>query len=123
MANQADFTIREVLDWARTKPAEQTYNFCDTDHCAVAQFGRETERPHLIGVGDLQPISRELWQAVIHQGKRPQQSFSDAGWTFGALAQRLEALLPAEPVTNWAIAETYLADIEHLRELQREKLS
>jgi hypothetical protein len=39
-----DFTINDVLTWARTKPADEAYSYLDNSGCAVAQFLRETGR-------------------------------------------------------------------------------
>jgi hypothetical protein len=103
----ADFTIADVLEWARTKPARETYNFCDPDNCAAAQFGRATGRDYLIGVGDLRRIDHDLWRAVI--GNEGDQSFDR--YTFGPLVKRLEALLPSD---RWTKANAYLADIEQV---------
>jgi hypothetical protein len=54
-----DFTIADVLAWARTKPADESYNFISPRNCAVAQFGRATGREYLIGRGDLAPFVGE----------------------------------------------------------------
>lgn len=40
----ADFTIADVLAWARTKPADEEYDYCSNGNCAVAQFLKETGR-------------------------------------------------------------------------------
>jgi hypothetical protein len=41
---QTDFTIADVLVWARTKPADEAYNYVDARDCALCQFLRETGR-------------------------------------------------------------------------------
>lgn len=93
-----DFTIADVLAFCRTKPADEQYPFLNAYHCAAGQFGRATGRKSLVGCGDLRKLGHlELHKAVIA-----------SPWTFGALATRLEALLPAEPKTNWTELETYL---------------
>jgi hypothetical protein len=49
----------------------------------------------------------------MHFGKTREQSFHDAGWTFGALADRLEKLCPTDPGTDtWTKPDAYLTDIE-----------
>jgi hypothetical protein len=40
----ADFTIADVLAWARTKPADERYNYVDPHNCAISQFLRDTGR-------------------------------------------------------------------------------
>lgn len=81
-----DFTLADVLAWARTKPADERYSYCNADNCAVAQFGRETGRPHLIDIGFLALEDWDLNEAAQGDG--------DAStWTFGAFADRLEKAL------------------------------
>ena len=79
-----DFTVADVLAWARTKPADEGYNFCDSSACAIAQFGLETGRNHLVGVSDLGTVlpgfNLKLLRAL---------SLSE---TFGDLVKRLGAL-------------------------------
>jgi hypothetical protein len=100
-----DFTIADVLAWARTKPADETYCFLEPENCAVAQFGQATNRPELVRVGDLRklpvPFAHDLWNAVISKG-----------WTFAALVKRLEALCSDTPVTksDWLSIDAYLTD-------------
>lgn len=84
---KADFTLADVLAWARTKPAGEEYNFCDASNCAVAKFGRETGRDHLIGIVCLRadyPILEDVAQGPY--GDRED-------WTLGAFADRLEQAL------------------------------
>jgi hypothetical protein len=80
-----DFTIAEFLDWARRKPANERYDYCDSSVCALAQFGLETGRGHLVeasGTAFLNRLeNRRLHEAVLRQPE-----------TFGALVTRLEAL-------------------------------
>jgi hypothetical protein len=103
----ADFTVADVLAWARTKPADERYNFCDPDKCAVAQFGLATGRAHLIGLrfGELRAACSDFLPALIENS-----------WTFGALVKRLEAFVPETPITqsNWLQIDAYLTDIEQV---------
>lgn len=104
-----DFTIADVLAWARTKPADEQYDFCLPSSCAVAQFGRATNRNDLVGVGDLRDLpfefSHELWSAAVEDPM-----------TFGAFVMRLEKLCPETiiPKSDWLRADAYLTDIEKL---------
>lgn len=48
----SDFTVADVLAWARTKPAKGRYDYCSNRQCAVAQFLRDTGRaaaPYVAG--------------------------------------------------------------------------
>jgi hypothetical protein len=40
----ADFTIADVLEWARTKPADEVYYYYDSFDCALCQFLKGTQR-------------------------------------------------------------------------------
>ena len=88
-----DFTIADVLAWARTKPADERYNYCDSFKCAVAQFGRDTGRSHLIGIGDLRDDYRELYEVVNPSFYGPDRIEWDYSLTFAGLVKRLEALV------------------------------
>jgi hypothetical protein len=107
----ANFTLPEFLAWARTKPAGEAYDFCDSDMCAVAQFGASTGRTHLVGLlsSELRALDPDLEGAVLDTG-RPGII---ADWTFGALVTRLEALLPETVIneTNWTKLPAYMEDI------------
>lgn len=76
-----DFTIEEFAAWARTKPATERYNFKDEENCALAQFGKATDRAHLVGMQGTELLYRrpELYRMLGGAG------------TFGMLARRLEA--------------------------------
>jgi hypothetical protein len=124
-----DFTIADVLAWARTKPADEFYNFGKPGECALAQFGRATGRNYLVGVGDPHsvgtPKALVFWLAL--------------SCTFGELVERLEREVEPSPVkrlwarfrgrtiggTNftyatppisetWTKADAYLNDIEQV---------
>lgn len=83
VAPSPDFTIADVLAWARTKPVGGEYDFCDAGYCAVAQFGRATGRRHLIDLdsADLKAYNPDVANAA-----------AEFPWTFGALVGRLERL-------------------------------
>lgn len=120
-----DFTIADVLAWARTKPADERYNYSDNTNCALCQFLRETGRavsPTVVPYfgaddpeggwrdtedGDLRQYGAALDDAVrgSSDGRR---------WTFGALVKRLEKLAPDTIVTpnQWTRLDAYLTDIE-----------
>jgi hypothetical protein len=80
-----DFTLADVLAWARTKPADEEYRYEDSHYCAVAQFGRATGRPRLIGVG----TSFEIDKFCPGLGK----AAVSGNLTFGAFTKRLESAL------------------------------
>lgn len=78
-----DFTVADVLAWARTKPADEQFDYGDADKCAIAQFGRDTGRAHLVGL-----LSAEL-RAVCGEQIEDAVIF---GGSFRQLVYRLEAL-------------------------------
>jgi hypothetical protein len=104
----ADFTISDVLAWARTRPADERYNFIDKNACAIAQFGIATERPHLVGLYTEQLADLGLLDALC--------PVKGPSWecTFGGLVKRLEALCPETVITpsEWTRLDAYLTDIE-----------
>ena len=119
-----DFTIADVLAWARTKPADEVYVYTDSTNCALCQFLRETGRVlkpclggNTTGLGATL-LDRDNWRKVgivpaeICEVVNPGRGSSD--WVFGKLVARLEALCPDTPVTseNWAAIDAYLTDIE-----------
>jgi hypothetical protein len=107
----SDFTIADVLVWARTKPADEAYDFYDASVCAIAQFGEATGRQRLIDLSDLTAgdeaagLPLGLSDAVI-----------GGDWTFGALVERLERLCPETRViaSNWLTIDAYLIDVERV---------
>ncbi len=117
---QTDFEIAEFLEWARTKPAGESYRYSDIDNCALCQFLRETGRAKQPTVGGA------TWRdwGPTRYGLSPgsaQKIPSDLmlplmGDTFGALVERLEKLCPETPVnaSNWASIDAYLINIEAL---------
>jgi hypothetical protein len=98
---QPDFTIADVLAWARTKPADEAYNWMEPANCAIAQFGKATNRPHLVSVGRLSTVIADdnIYFPVVHSK------------TFGQLVAQLEVALRAEPVSDtWTKADAYMAE-------------
>jgi hypothetical protein len=100
MTVASDFTISDVLAWARTKPADEAYDFCNAQTCAIAQFGKDTGRGELVGL-----LSLQLDEACpgLLSAVHPMRGAS----TFGALAERLQAMLPAKP-SLWLAPQTYI---------------
>jgi hypothetical protein len=104
-----DFTIADVLMWARTMPAGEGYCYSDIHGCALCQFFRHagikfewvggwTWRDEKGGRHDFPP---HLEEALV------------LGGTFGGLVSRLEAHVPAEPISDtWTKADAYLTDID-----------
>jgi hypothetical protein len=103
----ADFTVAELLAWARTKPANERYDFTNSRICALAQFGRATNRAHLIGPDGT---------AALCDWPELQDAMAGGAETFGALVERLEALSLTGGVTqsDWASVAAYMADLEQV---------
>jgi hypothetical protein len=90
---RTDFSLPDVLTWARTKPADEAYDYLANCNCALAQFLRETGRspsPWVTGFD---------WREGSFDGQRHQMPkvVADAvnafPNTFGAFADRLEKVL------------------------------
>ena len=79
-----DFSLADVLAWARTKPADEAYDYCSSHRCALAQFGIATGRPHLVG-----PDGTDL----LLQRPILNNALAESTLTFGALVDRLEQAL------------------------------
>jgi hypothetical protein len=86
-----DFTVADVLAWARTRPADEAYEYVDGRNCAMCQFLRGTGRaaePRVgfgwrDGDGAEHPLPWNLCSAAFGDGGKT---------TFGGLVKRLEAL-------------------------------
>jgi hypothetical protein len=113
-----DFTIQEVLAWARTKPADEAYDYGDSFTCALAKFGKATNRPHCIGCEGTQ-LLREMpvLKAALNPGADELRAGLPLYKTYGALVQRLEYQCPSAPVpaSEWTAINAYLSDIELAR--------
>jgi hypothetical protein len=114
-AMATDFTIADVLAWARSKPADETYSYW-CNRCAIGQFLMDTGRA-------LDPLMAELWWSEGAEGNRnpidaalndaARTEFGEEGRTFAQLVERLEPLVPAT-LSNWLQIEAYLTDIEQV---------
>lgn len=103
----ADFTIADVLAWARTKPADERYEVYSAGICALGQFGTATDRAYL---HTCYAPEHELGIAGLNEAL----GFVRLERTFGALVKRLEALLPetAAAPSEWTHLAAYLTDIQ-----------
>lgn len=114
----ADFTIADVLAWARTKPADEEYRYSSTSGCALCQFLTHAQIPFR-GVGGAYWRTADGACEPLPEILRIALRLPD--YTFGGLVARLEALLPAEPLSDtWTRADAYLNDIE---DVARERVS
>lgn len=90
-----DFTISDVLIWARTKPAGETYCYSSNGQCALAQFLRDTGRAVNPSVNpyswrdEANLIERHEYQEVLNAAVQTHWT-NDS--TFGALVVRLSVL-------------------------------
>lgn len=101
-----DFSISDFLAWARTKPADELYNFCNARTCAIAQFGRDTGRAHLIGIKSWDiPLGLS---PVVNTGNWDGPKVGD--YSFGNLVKRLEKLVQETPPSEWTKADAYLTE-------------
>jgi hypothetical protein len=88
---RTDFSLEEILAWARMKPADERYCFADTQGCALFQFLKERGLP--------------VASAGVTGWEDHDQNWHDIGaglsggilsgspTTFGAFADRLEKVL------------------------------
>jgi len=101
----ADFSIRDIRDWARTKPADERYFFQDCRKCALAQFLLETGRAR-------QPYVDEDgewfdYAGGAHGGAGEIINHAVASsLTFGELVAKLSVS------DTWTSPAAYLSDIE-----------
>jgi hypothetical protein len=87
---QHPITTRAFLEWARKKPADEKYSYDDPTNCAIAQYLKSCGFTKVyVGGSDYNCDGRGY--APLPPG------WSDAAinnpYTFGALADRLEALV------------------------------
>ena len=97
-----DFSIPQFLAWARTKPADERYDYWDTRNCAMCQFLRDRGLPVRAAGGD------GGWEDADEQWHEAPQRIPLAAepHTYGALVTRLEKLCPSE----WVSVEAYLPE-------------
>lgn len=75
-------SLREqFVDWVRTKPANEEYDFTKSDLCAFAQFGEFMGVPALVGP----PGTQKIWEMGL------EDVLAGSPQTFGALAHRLSS--------------------------------
>jgi len=84
----------QFLDFARSKPPEEAYDYMDRYVCACAQFaetlGLGEQYADLVGlVGSSEQMKRTFIPIEIVAGKLP--------WTWGGLVERLEELEVSHP--------------------------
>jgi hypothetical protein len=110
-----DFTIEELRRSHDRSLRMHSIATSDNGRCAIAQFLLATGRAQDPNVAstywdDLRgdnygPIPRDINAAVYADDR------ADL-WTFGALVERLELLLPAKPVSDtWTRPDAYLTDM------------
>jgi hypothetical protein len=93
---RTDFSLSEILAWARMKPADEGYDYCSNGHCAIAQFLRETGRAKnplvdIVGWCDGPRGNNHPYDTQIAAAANCASRYS----TFGAFADRLEKVLAA----------------------------
>jgi hypothetical protein len=96
-----DFSIPQFLAWARSKPADEEYEFCLADECALGQFLQAKCGFSAMDCYRNDPFAR------LDISIRQALGTSDS---FGALVTRLEKLCPSE----WVSVEAYLVEIEQV---------
>lgn len=107
-----DFTVADVLAWARTKPAGERYNYMDNSNCALCQFLRETGRakqPYVKGFTWVEDGGSSRYIPAPIQGPLCEGAF-------GRLADRLAKENPDAILTksDWLQIDAYLTDIEQV---------
>ena len=78
-----------ILEWARTKPADEAYDYADAQNCAVAQYGQYCGRDDLIGLDPFDFMDRF---PLVERAANPD---FPGPMTFGGFAKRLEEALAA----------------------------
>jgi hypothetical protein len=111
----SDFTVSDVLAWARTKPADERYDFTHAGECALGQFAREVRGYSKLDADcGFYEDHGLVSDALLEAAAGPEDS---GDWqTFGAFVERLEQVCPTTPVTrsNWLSIDAYLTDIESM---------
>lgn len=94
-----DFTLADVLAWARTKPATERYPYMDCFECVICQFLRDTgraEEPVVEMNGEWSDATRPngpFCASPRAVNIAAQNNMERDSWTFGAFADRLEKAL------------------------------
>lgn len=110
----SDFAIADILAWARTKRADEPYDYASNRNCAICQFLRETGRCDEPSVGGDYWRDRRL---DFHQNPFPEGlERALICKSYGELVAQLEKLCPETVVTHsdWTRLDAYLAGIERL---------
>lgn len=118
-----DFTVADVLAWARTKPADEAYAYDSPFNCALCHFLRDTDRAArpIVGPYGERPEEdyrfsgwRENHGGAVNPYPREMEPALKNGGTFGGLADMLEKICPETPVTSadWGAIDAYLTDID-----------
>lgn len=85
---------RKFMDWLRSKPPEEAYDWGDPRRCACAQYWGENE-----AIGHWIPENRriEAQEGINFNRTAYGESMlkQPAKWTFGALLERMEELCSA----------------------------
>ena len=76
----------QFLDFCRSKPADEAYDYCDSTVCALAQFASFAGIRELVGAGGTSWLNEH---PRLHEAVCPMEG--EGEWTFGALTARLEA--------------------------------
>ncbi len=87
-----------VIQWAKSKPASEGYEYVDFQNCAICQFLRETGRCEnpAVSHNEWRDRDRVEYPALYHQfDKRVEKAAM--GWprTFGGFADRLAQTPPS----------------------------
>lgn len=77
--------LTEFADWCRTK-GDEAYDPTEADECAIAQFGM----PGLTA-REIRGLADGLWDEISHSA----MPYEKGAFTFSALADRIDALIPA----------------------------
>jgi hypothetical protein len=81
---------QQVADWARTKGADEVYEYGDPLNCALCQFLRDTGMARNPSVGPDDWSDGNYLQNTRHPiGKEMAKALSMRPHTFGALTDRL----------------------------------
>jgi hypothetical protein len=79
---------QQVADWARTKPADDKYDYGSNDDCALCQFLREG------GFAKQPRVGGDYWKEGLGGARNAfseklELALASGPYTFGALADRL----------------------------------